>query len=222
MSNDKCQMNVRYLIKIIILSFVIFNLSFLIFLVGCGDLEGSVTGLTITPSSSTVGLNQSQSFAASGTDAYGIAVLVSPTWSVTGGVGTISSNGFFTAGASAGSGGVVGSYDGVSASAAITVTDTCWVSGTVTGARDAGGVQNIVVALRNTSYSDSTNSSGNYSISGIPAGSYEVYTAETAIYQVASYEVTLTSGETETKNFTLIVKPGIPEIPTTSLPDLGI
>jgi len=216
MSNDKCQMNVRYLIKIIIPSFVIFNLLFVIFLFGCGDLEGSVTGLTITPSSATVGINQSQSFSAAGTDAYGIAVIVSPSWSVTGGVGTISSNGLFTAGSSAGSGSVMGSYDGVSASAAITITDTCWVSGTVTGARDTGGVQNVLVALRNTSYSDSTDSSGKYSISGIPAGSYEVYTAETAIYQIASYEVTLTSGETETKNFTLIVKPGVPEIPTTT------
>ena len=221
MSNDKYPMNVclrHKLFKIIIPSFLIFNLSFVIFVVGCGDLDGAVESLTVTPTSITVGINQSKSFSVIGRSISGVLVTVAPTWSVAGGVGSVSSNGLFTAGASAGEGSVVASYGGVSDSSTITVTDRCWLEGRVTGGRDPAGVENVLVALRDTSYSDRTDSSGNYSISNIPAGSYEVYSQEDhTIYQTSSQEVTLVSGETTTINYILVVRDGIPEVPTTTL-----
>jgi len=197
--------------------FVVCGLFFTALAVGCGDLESSVSNLTVTPSSATVGINQSQSFSAAGTDAYGIAVIVSPTWSVTGGVGSVSSTGLFTAGASAGSGTVVATYGDVSASSAVTITERCWVKGRLTGEFANG----ILVSLRGTSYSDSADSSGDYSISDVPAGTYEVYTADTGYYESSSVEVTLISGETKSAvNFVLVSKYTTTTNP--SSPDLGI
>ncbi len=200
-------------------AFLILVLSFVICIAGCGDIDGELESLTISPSSATVGINQSQLFTARGEDNYGFLVDVDPTWSVTGGIGSInSSSGLFTAGASIGSGYVVAAYEGVSAQAPVTVTDKCWIEGRVTGEQDPGGVQNILVSLRGTSLFARTDSGGEYSISNVPAGTYNVYTQEDhQIYNTVSQEVTVASGQTKIQNFYLTVRPGVVTTTSTTL-----
>ncbi|MFC1571120.1 carboxypeptidase-like regulatory domain-containing protein [Candidatus Margulisiibacteriota bacterium] len=189
---------------------------------GCGDLEeDALSSLTVLPSSATVGMSQTKLFSVVGHDSSGIITSVSPSWSVTGGIGIISSTGLFTAGSSTGQGTVVAVYGGKTDSSTVTITDKSWIAGKITGERDAAGVQNVTVSLRGTSYSDTTDSGGDYSVANITAGTYEVYTQENhQIYLMSSEEVTVASGETKTVNFYLLVRPGIPEIPTTTLPSI--
>ncbi|MBU0672115.1 MAG: carboxypeptidase regulatory-like domain-containing protein [Candidatus Margulisbacteria bacterium] len=192
----------------------------LVVIFGCGDISSGVSSLTISPSPVTVGINQPQAFTVLGINSLGQIVSVTPTWSVTGSIGTVNSNGVFIAGAATGSGTVVATYDDKSASASITVTDKCWVEGKITGELDAGGVQSILVSVSGTSYSDRSDSNGNYSISNVPAGTYHVYTEENnQIYQSVSSEVTVTAGQTKTQNFYLTVRPGVPIPSTTTIPD---
>ena len=191
----------------------------LLFLPSCGDLETTLSSLAVSPSSSTVGISQSKSFTIVAYDSNGLVTSATPSWSVTGGIGSISSNGLFIAGSSAGTGTVVATSGGVSGSATITITDKCWVEGKVTGARDSGGVENILVSIDGTSLTDRTDSDGDYSVAGITAGTYWVKTqADHQIYTSISSEATLTAGETETVNFYLTVRDGIGSIPTTTLP----
>jgi hypothetical protein len=66
---------------------------------------GPLVNLTITPSSTTIVVGTNQQFTVAGTDAHNNPVpVVSPTWSVFAGGGTINNNGLFTAGS------VVGTY----------------------------------------------------------------------------------------------------------------
>lgn len=200
------------------IAFAILVSSFVIWLAGCGDIEGELASLNISPSGATIGISQSQLFTASGEDDLGFIVDVDPTWSVTGGIGTINSNGLFTAGASTGAGSVVASYGGKSSSASVTVTDKCWIEGRVTGEQDPGGVQNILVSLRGTSLFDRTDSGGEYSISNVAAGTYNVYTQEDhQIYNSVSWEVMVASGQTRTQNFYLTVRPGVVTTTSTTL-----
>ncbi len=188
--------------KIILPSFVIFNLSLVICLSGCGDLETGVSTLTVSPTSVTIGINQSRVFTAVAQDSNGQIVSASPTWSVSGGIGSISSSGLFIAGASAGSGSVTATYSGKTATANITITATGWVMGRVTD--NAGSlVPSLKVYLENTDYNDFTDSDGDYEISNVPAGVYQVWTLETSAYRAASHEATVASGETTTVDFTI-------------------
>ncbi|MGI5862369.1 MAG: MYXO-CTERM sorting domain-containing protein [Myxococcales bacterium] len=66
-------------------------------------LPGALSQLTVAPASTTLRARATQQFTATGSDAYGNAVLVSPTWSVAlPNAGTISPTGLFHAGAIAG------------------------------------------------------------------------------------------------------------------------
>lgn len=172
-------------------------------LIGCGDIDAELASLTISPSSDTIGINQSQLFTVSGKDSLGFIVEVTPAWSVTGGIGAITSTGLFTAGSSTGVGSVVASYGGKSASASVTVTDKGWIGGRVI---DSKGllVPSLKVYLSGTSLLDFTDSNGDYSISNVSAGTYEVWTTETDVYRAASKEATVGSGETVTVNFTIL------------------
>ncbi len=177
--------------------FLVFSLS------GCGDIEGELASLTISPSSITLGINKSQLFIVSGKDSYDFIVDVNPTWRVTGDIGTITSDGLFTADPTSGEGYVVASYEGKSASASVTVTDKGWVGGRVSDSQGAR-VPNLEVYLKGANLSDYTDSSGDYSISDVTVGTYEVWTEETDAYREASKEVSVTSGETEIVNFTIL------------------
>ena len=63
---------------------------------------GALATITVTPASATIGVNTTQQYAATGADASGNAVVITPTWSIVNGGGTISASGLFTAGAAAG------------------------------------------------------------------------------------------------------------------------
>jgi hypothetical protein len=170
---------------------------------GCGDTGGAVASLSLSPTSATVGINQDQLFSAIAHNSVGNIVSVTPTWSVTGGIGTISSTGLFIAGASAGSGTVIATAEGKTATAAVTVTANGRITGTVYDSTSRK-VQSIKVYIPNTAILAFSNSSGVYTLSNVPAGTYEVLTLATDVYYSASAEVTVASGETKIQNFILI------------------
>jgi hypothetical protein len=186
---------------------------------GCGDLDTELSSLTVSPSTVTVGVNRSETFTAIARDSVDQIIPVTPTWTVTGDIGTINANGIFTANSSAGNGTVVATYQNVSDSASVTITDNAWIEGKITGENDPGGIQNILVSIRNSSFSARTDSSGDYSIGNIPPGTYDVYTEENnQIYNSLSQEVTVSTGQTKIVNFYLTLRTGIPTTPTTTFP----
>ncbi|WP_224244180.1 beta strand repeat-containing protein [Hyalangium gracile] len=63
---------------------------------------GALASIEVTPDTTTLGVNGSQQFTATGKDSAGNTVPVSVTWSVANGGGSISSTGLFTAGATTG------------------------------------------------------------------------------------------------------------------------
>jgi hypothetical protein len=63
---------------------------------------GPLATMKVTPVSANLAFNGTQQFAATGTDAAGNAVVITPTWSVVAGGGAISTGGLFTAGTVAG------------------------------------------------------------------------------------------------------------------------
>jgi hypothetical protein len=95
----------------------------------------ALASITVSPGSATVALGGTQSYSASGRDQYGNAVSVSPTWSVSGGLGSFSPNPgnptTFTA-SSAGSGTVTATSGAVSGTASVTVTGLKSMTVTVT------------------------------------------------------------------------------------------
>ena len=59
---------------------------------------GALSAITVTPNPASMGINAAQQFTATGVDASGNTVVISPTWTVVNGGGAISSAGLFTAG----------------------------------------------------------------------------------------------------------------------------
>jgi hypothetical protein len=197
-----------------LLKFFLLIFSSIFLLVGCGDIEGDVS-ITISPNSPTIGVSQSQLFTAVGKDSAGNLVQISPVWGVTGGIGAISSSGIFIAGTSTGQGYVIATYGTSSDSSLVTITDTGWLIGRAQG--DLGYAAGIRVYVSgNSSLNDLTDTDGRYEISGIPAGTYEILTEETVLYEEASNEVIIDSGETVTWNIILETQPGAPTVPTTT------
>ena len=220
MSNVKCQMIVClwHLFKVIVPSFVIFNLSFVIVLSGCGDLDTELSSMTVSPSSATVGINQSQVFSVIAKDSAGFIIDVDPTWGVTGSIGSIGSTGLFTAGNSSGEGTVVATYGEESASATVSVTENGWLEGRIQHS-SFGFQPSIKVYLEgySSTLNDFSDGDGRYSISNIPAGTYEARTEATTLFQASSMEVTIDKGEITTWDIILSTQPGVPVVPTTTL-----
>lgn len=186
-------------------AFLVFGLLFFIFISGCGDIDATIASLAVSPSSKTIGINQYQLFSALAKNSVGQIVSADVTWSVTGGIGTITSTGIFTAGSSTGEGTISATTGGVTAEASVVVTDQCWIAGQVIDSKGYK-VQDLKVYLEGykSTYFDFTDSSGKYSISDVPAGTFEVWTDQTSVYRPSSQEVTVASGETETANFTIL------------------
>ncbi|MCE5250262.1 Ig-like domain-containing protein, partial [bacterium] len=86
--------------------------------------------IVISPSSANLLTGGAAQFTATGYDTKGTVMAVPITWSVTGGIGIVSTSGLFTA-TTAGNGTVVASSDAISASATITVTDPPPVLGSI-------------------------------------------------------------------------------------------
>ena len=80
--------------------------------------------ITVTPASPTLTAGNTQQFTAVGKDANGNVVSITPTWSVSGGAGTIDSNGMFTAGSTAGTfaNAITATSGSVSGSTSVTVS----------------------------------------------------------------------------------------------------
>jgi hypothetical protein len=175
---------------------------------GCGELGTGLTRMTISPKESTVGVNQSVLFTAIGRDTTGklVSITPRPTWSVTSEIGTITSGGLFTSGSNTGQGKVIVTANNLSAEANVVVTDKGWFQGTIF---DTSGkkIQDIKVYLMG--YIDTlfafSNTSGFYSISNVPVGTYEVWTEATSVYRAASSEakVSINAGQTKTVNLTI-------------------
>ena len=89
-----------------------------------GTAPRTLATITVTPPSPTLAAGSTQQFMAVGKDANGNNVTFTPTWSVSGGAGTIDANGMFTAGATAGTfaNAVTASSGGVTGSTSVTVT----------------------------------------------------------------------------------------------------
>lgn len=183
--------------------------------IGCGDITGVLSSITVSPSSVTIGINKTYAFTALGYDAGGKIVTISPTWSIRSGQGSISSDGLFTAGSAAGTTTVVVTYSSAEGLATVTVTANGFLSGRVT-APDTGNAPGIRVYLTQVSTMFAiTDSAGKYTISEIPPGTYEARTRATSLYLAASSEVTIASGETTTFSPTLSLLLGVTPVPTT-------
>lgn len=86
------------------------------------DVLQSLAAMAVTPATASVPPEQSLAFLGSGSDQFGDAMPVTPSWTVSGG-GTISNAGLFTAGSTAGGPFVITAASGaVTATASITVT----------------------------------------------------------------------------------------------------
>src|SRR3989338_28071 len=193
--------------------FVILILSLVILPAGCGDITDGVGGIVISPSPAIIGVNQTQFFTALGRDASGKLIAISPTWSVSGNIGSITSSGLFTAGAVDATGSVIATADSLSGSAAVTVTTTGWLGGIVSYSNGTL-VSGIRVYLKEIpTYGDGTDSAGKCLISYIPPGTYEADIDASAHgnTEAASAEVTIVIGQTTTQNFVL-------STPTTTVP----
>jgi hypothetical protein len=197
------------------ITFVFWILTFGFLLSGCGDINGEVSTLSVSPATATVGINQSYSFFIVAKNSVGQDVAITPTWSVTGSIGSITSNGFFTAGATDATGEVVAAYNALTAVSAVTITTKGWLSGTI---KDEGGnlMSGLKVWLNELpNYADFTIASGKYSISLIPPGTYEVDVAQGANTFAASREVTITPGTTRS-SFDFTVSTITPTTSTTT------
>ena len=199
------------------IKFVICFLSFLLILPGCGDMEGTVTTITINPSTITVGVNQSQYFSAIVKDSNGQIISSTPAWSVTGGIGSISSGGILVATTTDCAGSVVATIGSVSGNSQVTITSKGWVEGRVTDelGKRVNGMKVSITSLALVAFTDSN---GDYSIANVPQGHYEIWSdVSSTVYYPASVEATVNIGEkSKYHNFTLIYysKP-----PDTTSPD---
>ncbi len=173
---------------------------------GCGDITGGgAASIVVSPTPAIVGVNQTQFFTALGRDSGGLLIAISPTWSVSGNIGTITSSGLFTATSTDAAGSVIATADSLSGSAAVTVTTTGWLSGQVS---DVNGtlISGIRVYLKEIpAYGDGTDTSGDYLIAYIPPGTYEadIDASAHSNTDAASAEVTIVAGETTTQDFRL-------------------
>lgn len=184
---------------------------------GCGDLDTGITSLTISPSSVTVGVNQTRLFSVVAKDSLGFIVSATPAWSSDSNIGSIGSTGLFTAGGSSGEGTVNASYSGMTASAVVTVTESGWLEGRIQSSFGYSSSIKVYLA-EDPTLLDFSDSDGRYSISNIPTGTYEAKTEATTIFRAASEEVVIENGQTTTWNILLQNQPGVPDIPTTTLP----
>ncbi|MDD5382710.1 MAG: hypothetical protein PHH60_03540, partial [Candidatus Margulisbacteria bacterium] len=173
----------------------------------------------VAPANVTVGINQSQTFTVTAKNSAGFIIQVNPTWSVSGGIGTISSSGLFVAGGTAGQGTVTATYGTKTASATVIITENGWIEGLVSSKLGATASKKVYLSEAPTLF-DFTETDGSYSISNIPPGTYWVIIDADATFLAASQEVTVGRGQVVSgKDFYLETQPGIPDIPTTTLPE---
>jgi len=84
-------------------------------------LPGPAATVTVAPPTATLTPDGTQTFTATVEDAFGNVISTTPTWSTTGGIGTVDGAGAFTAGRTAGAGSVAATAGSVQGTAAVTV-----------------------------------------------------------------------------------------------------
>ena len=110
---------------------------------------GSLSTIIVAPASAALTSGSTQQFGATGRDVNGNAISsITPTWSVIGGIGTVSPSGLFTA-TKAGIGGVIAASESISGTANVTVTSSPPVITSLTAnpsAVNLGATSTITVA----------------------------------------------------------------------------
>jgi hypothetical protein len=137
-------------------------------------VAGPLASITVTPNPATVFIGATQAFSASGADAFGNAVTISPTWSTN--AGTMINN-VLTAQATPANGlHVTATVGSVSGSAVVNVVAGA-ISGTVYAnsvapANVLAGAYVSVCGVNNFCKTTSTDANGQYLVTGLPDGSY--------------------------------------------------
>lgn len=189
---------------------------------GCGEDTRTLASITVSPSTATVGINKTLQFFATCYDQNGKVLTVDVTWSASSAIGSITSSGKLYASSDTATGTVHATARGITGSASVTVTNKGWVKGRLTNS-SGDAVPDILVFLAgHSALRDYSDSSGDYSISEVPAGDYEVKTGETVLYISSSAEVSVPTAESVTENFLLtdrisVTSENISPIPVTSI-----
>jgi hypothetical protein len=119
-----------------------------------GAASTTPTSITVTPNPATLLANGTQQFTAVGRDANNNVVVITPTWTVTNGGGTISSTGLFTAGATTGTfTNTVTATSGTASGSATVIVGTAGTVATITVTPNpatllAGGTQQFTAVAR--------------------------------------------------------------------------
>ncbi len=143
------------------------------------EVSSSLTSLTISPSSVTLEVGSTQQFSAKAYySSQSLIKTITPTWSVVGGVGTISATGLFTAGTKDGVGKIIAKHNEISKEVTVKVTLRT-VSGFVYDGRNSAIYNNDLQPIANaTIYIDgkstTSKSDGSFSISEVPAGQVNI------------------------------------------------
>ncbi|NQU16790.1 MAG: carboxypeptidase regulatory-like domain-containing protein [Candidatus Saganbacteria bacterium] len=172
-------------------------------LIGCGD-NANVSSITVTPSTPSVGIGLTRQFYAQAYGASGTPLSATFSWGVSGSAGSINStSGLFTASGSPGSVSVIATSGGITGSTTASIITTGSISGTIldSSGKKTSGIPIFLCSIPTlASFSDT---SGVYTISGIPPATYTVRTQENALYISCTTEATVATGETATGNITL-------------------
>ncbi len=159
-----------------------------------------VLTVLVDPSSALLHTGDTHQFTATVLDKSGQEVEAAVIWTVTGGIGSVDTNGLFTASAP-GSGKVVAIAGDKTGWATVRVEPRSGcISGLVTNAQTGGGIPGATVTTDGKSCT--TDAYGAYTISGLATGDYTV-TAYAYGYEQGSVQVTLAEWEGASANIAL-------------------
>ncbi len=133
----------------------------------------SPSGVSVTPLSAPITVNASKQFSATEIDQFGVARSSQPafTWTITGGGGSVSSSGLYTAPATAGSATVQATAGAFSGTAAVTVTtQTAPTIATAAAASPSPAGTSTVLTVLGASSAGESNLTYNWSLTGTPPG----------------------------------------------------
>ncbi|WP_301002435.1 fibronectin type III domain-containing protein [Capsulimonas corticalis] len=129
----------------------------------------TVTTIAVTPTPVTMNVNATQQFTASAKDQFGAVFTVQPTftWSVPTGVGSIDSNGMYSAGVTSGTATVQAASGGVSGSASVTVQNFSLAASPATLSVNQGATNTSTITVTNL---NGFSGAVTLSASGLPTG----------------------------------------------------
>ncbi len=170
---------------------------------GCGQTVAGLTSIMVSPSSATVGINKTQAFLVIAYYGNNSTAFVTPDWSLSGSVGSISSSGTFTATAE-GVGRLTATYQGCTSTASISVTSKGFIAGKVRELSSSTGIPNIRVYIsEEATYYSISAANGSYSISDVTPGRYTLVAQGSKDYLPTTASVVVATAESTTQNFSL-------------------